>query len=299
VDASTIEGKCAEILKVYDTNEYQNDFAWIDNIKSVKEKDVIKKLNVKLFRSIKDLIAGKSADLHMSPPEIVDYTDGTELHYNGFGSHGTTFTSLSVEDYVAELKRCNFSGDVNDVVEKHRIKAKGKSTDEYSEKWRVFQCFVFETSLGSGSAKKHYNLFSGEWFQVEKKFKARIEKFYDSIDRVSIIGKTKCKNEVLLIDDIASSQKNLLKLDGVEINPEGLTHAFIEPCDFLSDKKEFIHLKDGHSSAMISHLWSQGVNSAAAFVSDPVFRKKLRAKVRSLRNGFQTHLVGCRSNLAR
>ena len=45
----------------------------------------------------------------MAPPEIVNYTEGSQLHYNGFGSHGTNFHSLSIEDYVAELERCGFT----------------------------------------------------------------------------------------------------------------------------------------------------------------------------------------------
>ena len=49
-------------------------------------------------------------------------------------------------------------------------------------------------------------------------------------------------------------------------------------------------MKDGHSSGPISHLWSQGVVSAEAFVSDAEFRKKLRAKVSSLGGGFEVHL---------
>jgi uncharacterized protein (TIGR04141 family) len=64
----------------------------------------------------------------------------------------------------------------------------------------------------------------------------------------------------------------------------------LEPCGFFSNKKQFIHLKDGHSSGSISHLWSQGVVSAEAFLTDPDFRKKLRAKVRSLGGGFEAHL---------
>jgi len=59
---------------------------------------------------------------------------------------------------------------------------------------------------------------------------------------------------------------------------------------FLSDKKQFIHLKDGHSSGPISHLWSQGVVSAEAFVTHAGFRKRLRAKVKSLGGCFETCL---------
>ena len=54
----------------------------------------------------------------------------------------------------------------------------------------------------------------------------------------------------------------------------------MEPCDFLSTHKQFIHLKDGHSSAPISHLWNQGVVAAEAFVRDEKFRVDLRKAVK-------------------
>lgn len=290
VDAGTLHDKCKEILAAHAKTTYRNEFAWVDNMRRVIEKDVVEKLDKKLFDALEKLRNGQASDLHMAPPEIVNYTEGSQLHYNGFGSYGTTFHSLSIDDYVAELERCDFDGDVTEIREKHRIKAKGDGEDEFSEKWRVYDCFVFETSLGTGAKKQHYILFAGNWYRVEKKFKAQVDAFFDAIPKVEIIGKTTCRNEQDLIDEIDANRTDLLKLDKIKINPDGVKYANLEPCDFFSDAKKFIHLKDGHSSGPISHLWSQGVVSAEAFVSDAGFRKTLRAKVRSLGGGFEAYL---------
>lgn len=290
VDPENIHLKCAEIIAAFRKKEYQKEFAWVDNMRLVHEKDSIAALDHKLFSAIVDLREGKASDLHMAPPEIVNYTEGSQLHYNGFGSHGTDFHSLSIGDYVSELERCNFEGDMADIKEKHRIKAKGDDEEDFSERWRVYDCFVFETSLGTGATEKHYVLFAGEWYCVERRFKDQVEAYFNQVPTVEIVGKTKCLNEEDLIAEICASRKDLLKLDREKINPEGTKYANLEPCDFLSDKKEFIHLKDGHSSGPISHLWSQGVVSAEAFVSDATFRKKLRAKVRGFGRGFEVHL---------
>lgn len=290
VDAGTLQAKCTDILRAYTKKTYQKEFAWVDNMRRVVEKDVIEKLDDKLFDALGELRNGNASDLHMAPPEIVNYTEGSQLHYNGFGSHGTTFHSLSIDDYVAELERCEFDGEMADLKEKHRIKAKGENDEEFSEKWRVYDCFVFETSLGAGANEQYYVLFAGSWYRVEKKFKAQVDAFFEAIPKVTIIGKTDCVNEEELIDDIEAKRSDLLKLDKVKINPDGVRYASLEPCDFFSDAKQFIHLKDGHSSGPISHLWAQGVVSAEAFVSDKGFRKKLRAKVRSLGGGFESHL---------
>lgn len=299
VSAETLQAKCRDVLEVYRLTAYQTDFPWVDNLKQVIEKDLVEELDTKLHEAIQTLRVGNHSEVHMSPPEIVNYTEGNQLHYNGFGSHGRTFQSLSIDDYISELGRCGFEGEMADIKHKHRIAAKKDSEDEFSERWRVYDCFVFETSIGTGADERHYVLFAGNWYRVAKGFKDQVEAHFDSITKVSIIGETECRNEQALIAELHSNRTDLLKLDQEAIVPGGVKYANIESCDFFSDKKQFIHLKDGHSSGPISHLWSQGVVSAEAFISDKIFRKKLRAKVRSLGGGFEVHLPKANERIVR
>jgi uncharacterized protein (TIGR04141 family) len=90
------------------------------------------------------------------------------------------------------------------------------------------------------------------------------------------IASTAAENERDFITEL-DRQKDFLNLDQVKLNPDGMSGASLEPCDFLSTSRQFIHLKDGHSSDPISHLWNQGVVSAEAFVRDEKFRRDLRA----------------------
>ncbi len=290
VKADGLRQKCADIIKAYKKIDYQKEFAWVDNMQIVHEKDIIALLDGQLEEALGKLRDGQASQLHMSPPEIVNYTEGNELHYNGFGSHGTTFHSLSIDDYVTELNRCDFDDDFSEVKANHRIKAKGDGEEEFSEKWRVYDCFVFEASLGAGDKEKHYVLFAGDWYVVEKRFKKLVEDYFDALEKVAIIGATECANERDLIADIEANRPELLKLDQQKINPQGVRYGNLEPCDFLSKNGEFIHLKDGESSGPISHVWMQGLVSAEAFVSDAKFRKTLRSKVKSLGNGFEVQL---------
>ncbi|WP_027515536.1 DUF6119 family protein [Bradyrhizobium sp. WSM1417] len=57
------------------------------------------------------------------------------------------------------------------------------------------------------------------------------------------------------------------------VNQSSAALLFLEgdPCDFLSATKQFIQLKDRHSSAPINLLWVQGVVSAESFVRDQKF----------------------------
>lgn len=284
-----IHKKCAEVLQTFNATTYKSDYSWIDNMKPVLEKDVLKKLDKRLQSNIKKLRKGKNSDLHMAPPEIVNYTEGTALHYNGFGSHGTEFQSLSITDYVNELKRRKFKGKIAEIKKSHRVFAMSKG-GKFTERWKIYDCFVFETKLTIDKEKGFYVLFAGDWFKVEKKFKARIDKAFDDLSKLNLVGTTKCKNEEELIDDLDKNRADLLKLDRVMVRPEGEGRLSIEACDFFSTKRCFIHLKDGGSSGAISHLWSQGVVSAEMFVGDKAFRKDLRAKVKKRGPGFESEL---------
>lgn len=290
VKADDLQEKCTDIVKAYKRIDYQKEFAWVDNMQIVHEKDIISLLDGQLAEALGRLRAGHASQLHMAPPEIVNYIEGNELHYNGFGSHGTTFHCLSIDDYVSELNRCNFNDDFSEVKANHRIKAKGDGEEEFSERWRVYDCFVFEASLGAGDKEKYYVLFAGDWYVIEKRFKQLVEDYFDALEKVAIIGATQCANERDLIADIEASRPELLKLDQQKVNPKGVRYGNLEPCDFLSMNGEFIHLKDGESSGPISHVWMQGLVSAEAFVSDAQFRKTLRSKVKSLGGGFEAQL---------
>ncbi|HGM5581261.1 TPA: DUF6119 family protein [Pseudomonas putida] len=291
--------KCEQILHVYRTNTYKQRFPWIDNMQVVRDRGTLNALDRKLFAALRALREGRDSELHMAPPEIVDYQEGCLLHYNGFGSSGTDFHSLSIEDYVAELDRCEFDGTIDDIRERHYIKAKAPDSDVFKVQWRVYNCFTFETNVRSGGVNNSYVLFSGQWYCVERNFKRQVEERFQAIPRVEIIGPTHCRNERELIAHLEENRADLLCLDQVKINPEGVRYANIEPCDFLSNARQFIHLKDGHSSGPISHLWSQGVVSAEALVSDADFRKKLRRVVSNRRRAVLALLPAINGRVAR
>ena len=288
VEPGNLGDKCAEIFAVYQGIEYKTEYKWVDQMRTVQEKDIISELDANLMAAITTLRMGGVSDLHLAPPEIVDYVEGCELHYNGFGSNGKNFFSLSINDYIAELNRCGFVDVIEDLKTKHRVSSKKVDAEKFTEKWRIYNCFVFETVLTKNTETTYYVMFAGDWYEVEKNFKKRIEDFYNGIDKISIVGPTTCRNEEVLITDLVASRTDLLKLDKEKINPQGVRYANLEPCDFFSQNKEFIHLKDGHSSSSISHLWNQGVVSAEAFISDKQFRTKLRSKVKTLSKGGPT-----------
>lgn len=295
VTAASLKAKCDAVLAEYAATTYKTDFAWIDNLARVEAKDDIERADAALMKALETLRQSGGAELHMAPPEIADYTEGSLLHYNGFGSRGADFHRLAIEDYIGELNRCTFTGGIDDIKE-HRIRAAKPGSVKLTERWKVYDCFIFETELAEKDGRRRtFVLFAGDWYEVEKNFKKSIETFFNSLERRVVVATTTAANEEEFIAELEATRADLLKLDRQKINPEDVRYANLEPCDFLSDKREFIHLKDGHSSGPISHLWMQGVVSGDAFAMDKKFRRDLRDIVKKLKPGFEKLLPDGRS----
>ena len=121
-------------------------------------------------------------------------------------------------------------------------------------------------------------LFDGVWFQVDRAFHETVEADFQRLLAEPFIAETNAANERAFIEQL-NADDSLLNLDQVKLSPAGAAGANLEPCDFLSRARQFIHLKDGHGSAPISHLWNQGLVSIESFVRDPDYRGALRTAV--------------------
>ncbi|MCW5716903.1 MAG: TIGR04141 family sporadically distributed protein [Bauldia sp.] len=270
--------KCKKALQLFFASDYKKDFAFIDLIAPVRDKSLGAELDDLVFSEIEHLIAGKPSDLHLTLPEIIDPERGREVGYFGVGfkpGAKTGYSELAIEDYITELNAGRPS-DVKDMVElkashELRVVVDGKGHSE--AKRRIYDCFVYETSHKGNT----YVLFDGDWYKIDAHFFAEVDRDYNSLLTKSPTLKTStsAKNERELIAEL-ETDAGLLNLDQVKASPAGASGANLEPCDFLSRKREFIHLKDGHGSAPISHLWSQGVVAAESFIRDEKFRKAMR-----------------------
>lgn len=274
--ASEIADKCKLALKLFEATDYKKDYSFIDQIIPVRDKGILKELDDLVFAEVLNLIKGKPSDLHLTLPEIIDPEESRSFGYFGLGFNPgakTAYGELAIEDYTRELM-AGRPKDVSSMAElksSHEIRVVVDGQGDKKKRRRIYDCFVYEAIR----KKNNYVLFSGEWYCIEDKFFNDVEKDYQSLLATPIRASTTATNEQELIAEL-DKDPDLLNLDKVKASPSGAAGANLEPCDFLSRKKEFVHLKDGHGSAPISHLWSQGVVSAETFVRDETFRKSMR-----------------------
>lgn len=301
VAAADIGEKCRRALQLFAGTDYKKDYAFIDLITPVRDRTLVGDLDDLIFAEIKMLLGGKPSDLHITLPEIIDPEATHDIGYFGVGFRSGTKTGygeLAIEDYIAELKAGHAAEvkTIDDVKSGHEVRVVVDGQGDREKKRRIYDCFVYETAHKGQT----YVLFSGEWYCVENKFfKAVDADFQALLSATPVVASTTAKNEQELIAEL-DKDPDLLNLDRVKASPSGAAGANLEPCDFFSRKQEFIHLKDGHGSAPISHLWNQGLVSAESFVRDEVFRKSMRASAvkrqkAAGKSGFETLLPDGRS----
>lgn len=277
LSAKDIQNKCKKALQLFNATDYQKDYAFIDQIVPVRDRLLLAELDDLVFAEVQRLIKDQPSDLHMTLPEVIDPEEGRDFGYFGAGLRSgakSSFGELAIEDYIMEFKAgrpAEVSG-MADLKASHEVRVVVDGRGDKRRRRRVYDCFVYEVSHKENT----YVLFSGEWYCIEDKFFSDVEKDYQALlSAVPLLASTGSTNEQELIAEL-DKDADLLNLDKVRASPSGAAGANLEPCDFLSRRKEFIHLKDGHGSAPISHLWSQGVVSAENFVRDEVFRKSMR-----------------------
>lgn len=276
LSADEIPEKCKTALRLFDANDYKKDYSFIDQIIPVQDKKILADLDEIVFKEIKTLLDKKPSDLHITLPEIIDPEESGDFGYFGIGFNSgskKSYGELAIEDYISELQagRPHEISGIAELKASHEIRVVIDGQGDRQRRRRVYDCFVYEVSF----KKKTYVLFSGEWYCIESKFFDAVERDYQALLGVSFHASTTAKNEQELISEL-DKNADLLNLDKVKASPSGAKGANLEPCDFLSRRKEFIHLKDGHGSAPISHLWNQGLVSAESFIRDAVFRKSMR-----------------------
>jgi len=296
--------KCKAALRLFGEKAYKTDYAWIDFVAPVLEEDRILHLDALAFSELTDLINGEASDLHLALPDLINPEEAAEVGYFGIGlkkGSKETYTEVAIEDYVAELKAGRF-GDIGDMAAlktSHEICAIADGKRDKAHRRRLYECFVLELTDDG----KTYVLFSGDWYQIDAKFHASVEAdFAALLPAAAFIPSTKAKNEQALIAEL-TPDPDLLMMDRSKVSPAGAAGANLEPCDFLSRSRQFIHLKDGHSSAPISHLWNQGLVAGEAFIRDEAFRRKFRTEVASRqrkqgKTGFDTLLPSGRAKPA-
>ena len=278
VDLSNIQEFLKQAYKKYESDEYKKDFGWIDQISEVKDPKIIENLNKGLVDNIKNNNFDK---VWMAVPELVDWADVSGFSYKN--DKDDLKADILLADFISNLPDSEKTNLTLDAFNR-RVYCFGASSDELKHQWKAFNCLYCE--IQDDKEKKTHLLSNGKWYEVENDFAKQVNDGYKQLrDSAALISLPtyKCKNENEYNKETAKNNTDFCCMDR-ELISHGGGYSKIEFCDLYTKDKKIIHVKHYGGSAVLSHLFSQGVVSGELLLADKDFRDKVNEK---LPNGYK------------
>jgi uncharacterized protein (TIGR04141 family) len=262
--------KCEELLQAYGSENYKERFAFIDDLRTIRDRPRILALNEALLRRLRDQEFGV---IHMAPPEITDVRDIDEFAFDHFPDHRSI--ELDIQQYCALVNEDG--GDLTvEGLRKSKIGVTYRGGEEVHYLWSVFDCIVSEIRDG----ERLFVLSGGTWYQVEGEFAERVAQAAESRSRQPEFLPIGVRDEAeTTYNERAADGDNLHLLHECLIRPAG-ARSPIEFADLLHGGRRIVHVKRRSRSATLSHLFSQGIVSAETFLRDCTYRAGLSTRLR-------------------
>ena len=264
-DISNIDEFLDYCYRRYKDTTYQDKFAWIDNIKYVRNKTIVDQLDVKLIEEINNK---NYTQVWMAVPEVVEWEDIKDFIIANDNNH---YSDIEIDKVIASLR--NPLTCVNQLQTK-TIKAMSSRDDTESVyEWRAYNCIVAEITLNGCE----YCLNNGKWYKINNDFSDEITRQYNEIQLFDeALIDYNHKDEDAYNDALVNKLDNSLLLHKCKITTGGQGNN-IEPCDVLWNNK-IIHIKRNGGSSLLSHLFNQALVSSQMWL-DSGSRQQLKDKM--------------------
>ncbi|MFA6348436.1 MAG: DUF6119 family protein [Candidatus Paceibacterota bacterium] len=268
VNMNNVKERLTDYYKAYKSEEYKNNFSWIDKIKEISNRTLILRLNEKVVAAIREQKIVER--IWLAIPETINWNDVVGFKYGN--KRETVYPDLYLEDFKGVFAEENIDLDFLKRANAYCVSA-SKESNLYS--WKVYKCLYAEIE-DEGSK---YVLNSGKWYLIDLEFFEAVLDDYANfpISDLLLPDCPKDMNELQYNKWVAENNENYICLDGSNIIYD--VHSSIEFCDLYSLNKKIIYIKRFGNTAVLNNLFSQGVIAGKLFLSDVSFKKKLDIKI--------------------
>ena len=267
VEVENLPQLCRQLYDLYSSDNYRQVFPDLFNIAPVKEPSVKQDLE----RALIDSYNGENHEnLIITIPEMLDPLWNT-FRYTYQRERSSELSEHSILSLKEVLPRADsmeqFKGAKLQILNEDQ---------ELIKAYPIEECFVFDCIHNS----KHYHFCDGSWYCVDEGYIQRIEQALEQgIRQVEDYGlpSYQHQNEGEYNMAVPEYNPSYICLDRSSIAPAGQTP--IEPCDLLrlnNEELQLFHIKRETKSAMLSHLFNQGIVSIDLLRSEESSRCKLK-----------------------
>jgi len=271
-----------ELVEGYADDAYQRHFPWVDNVKEVDPARHAQ-LDQRLTNA---LDADDLEEAYLAAPDIVDWETIHRFSYTEGGR--VSYLELSLPEYLAILDAHDIAITA-EVLKRHRVRVQYEGSDQFHDRWSVYECLVWETTVG----QDRFVLLDGIWFQIAQNYAAEVLDYVGSISSTAIQfpNATLGQGEGAYNEGVEAQDIDLYAMLDRQNFYANSAATSIEFCDLLSAAGHLIHVKKRTSSGTLSHLFAQGSVSCDLFLQDPQLRTAVRQKLIELNKPAHAGLI--------
>ncbi|MCU4804550.1 TIGR04141 family sporadically distributed protein [Bacillus cereus] len=271
VTFSQLGEKCSQLLDLFLSDDYKENFSFIDNIKIVKDPETLTELQNKLFDCLRNR---ETHHISLAYPDMIEYekctnykiklarknieTEEVALHniYSLLDKDGVIFNSV---DQIKNIKIIGFDA----------------SGEPVTSPVSLNHFIIFQTELEGDT----YIYSLNNWYKIDSDY---FEQIHNSIMAIPIIEDENFLTAIRYKEreEHYNDRQNVdyfLCLDQANFQIPN-SKSKIEVCDLLSRDKHFVCVKKDTRSATLSHLFAQGSVSMQLLRESSEYRNSLVAK---------------------
>lgn len=207
----------------------------------------------------------------------MNYAEEMYATFIGEGA-GLVYDDVFLDRYFEYLESSGFNLATIDInaLRKHHLVLTNEAGQPRGDRPNILKCLIFDTSLDDGAGS--YHLCEGNWYLVNGDYVSELSIYLDPLCADTTLPAYNHADEGAYNDASAAASNARLCMDKGDISPAGQKQ--VEPCDVFEIDKDLIvlhHVKKSTVSALLSHLFNQGLNSIQLVRDDSVALENLKA----------------------
>jgi len=247
---------------------YRSRFPWVDQVSEVRDGRMRAELDAELCAN---LTTGTTAKCWLAVPSSLDWSD-----VGGF-----RYSTAKGADLYPDVHLREFLGSLRDPAKlspeqlRRRTIACFDADGQFPRhRWTVYQCLYAELRRQG----QVFLLTGGQWYRVTPTFVKKIDDYIAGIPATKVkLPNYSHTDEGAYNRDVQAGDPSGIALMDRRIVTYPARPSGVEFCDLFTRSRAMVHVKRYHGSAVLSHLFGQGVVAATLLAQDADFRRALNS----------------------
>jgi len=265
VGHDTLGRRLDQLADAYRSGAYRERFSAIDRWAQVRSHGLIDELDQQVVTAIN----GGSTAVSIAIPEVISPANVLGFRFTGEPAD-TLHAFPRLDDYRASRQGRPVTVQH---LKNHQLRMTQSDSEGRGGSWELYRSLFYEVERDD----QVYVFAEGTWWIISRDYRDEIDRALADIPaaEITFLDYDPAENEEDYNVRLAAALPGAALLDQEMAKFES-ERGTIEVCDVFTDHGQFIHVKIGTGSKLLSHLFSQGAVSAELFRNHPPFREQMR-----------------------